>query len=269
MKARAHKSKIAGKSMIEFLLVAPVLLSITGGTIEVANFMRLTQISTVVSQEVANRTYRECSSLTEVVNPQSSSYQVTSSNSMQINHPVTTNTVNTCLQRLQSQTLARLNSLNSNTTGNAVHLIVARHNPSEAGTLTEFESFSSSGANIIQGSTSTSVSKDSANGNQPDTRLKRRNDDQTEEKNGADRPPPPPPPTTNSDYKQVGFRPGQGIVMKGSRNDSATQIVVPQQHIIDRKTVVVGQVVAGYTPVIRFFNLALLYSGDFRATTTM
>lgn len=60
----AHMSKNfhqRGQILIEFILIAPVLLAIAGGAIEIARFLRFNQVASVFSQESAMTAYRRCS----------------------------------------------------------------------------------------------------------------------------------------------------------------------------------------------------------------
>jgi hypothetical protein len=50
-----------GQILIEFILIAPVLLAIAGGAIEIARFLRFNQVASVFSQEAAMTAYRRCS----------------------------------------------------------------------------------------------------------------------------------------------------------------------------------------------------------------
>ncbi len=50
-----------GQILVEFILIAPVLLAIAGGAIEIARFLRFNQVASVFSQEAAVTAYRRCS----------------------------------------------------------------------------------------------------------------------------------------------------------------------------------------------------------------
>ena len=50
-----------GQILVEFILIAPVLLAIAGGAIEIARFLRFNQVASVFSQEAAMTAYRRCS----------------------------------------------------------------------------------------------------------------------------------------------------------------------------------------------------------------
>ena len=49
-----------GASFLEFIIVAPILLLVAGGTVELARYIRFRQIADVLSKEAAMRAYREC-----------------------------------------------------------------------------------------------------------------------------------------------------------------------------------------------------------------
>ena len=55
-----------GSGLIEFIFVAPIILLLAGSTLEVARFLRFRQIAGVLTQEAANRAYRQCADITLV-----------------------------------------------------------------------------------------------------------------------------------------------------------------------------------------------------------
>lgn len=254
----ASKKHSSGKIMIEFLLAAPVLLSISGGTIEVANFMRLTQIATVASQEAANQAYRQCSSVTRLVNPAQSSYNISQRTAAQIDHNATHTAVVACLDSVRRRTMSTLSRLNGNTAGNAVHLTVARYNPKEseeANKYEEFDSFSttSAPASAAYGGPGSGAydgsHEDTGNAhNRRSGRLA-----------GATLPSAAFLQQLRLDDKKVKY-----TLITGQEVDLIVDLDLQR-----REQVIVGQAVAGYTPIVRFFNLAVLYSGEFRATTVL
>lgn len=54
-----------GGSMMEFAFVAPIILIISGATIDIGRFIRINQITSVMSQNTANIIYRRCIDRTE------------------------------------------------------------------------------------------------------------------------------------------------------------------------------------------------------------
>lgn len=56
---RANRQR--GHILVEFILVAPVILAIAGGALEIARFLRLNQTASIISQEAAVSAYRKCS----------------------------------------------------------------------------------------------------------------------------------------------------------------------------------------------------------------
>jgi hypothetical protein len=58
---RRHKTRQKGQILVEFILIAPVLLAIAGGALEIARFLRFNQVASVFSQEAAMMAYRQCS----------------------------------------------------------------------------------------------------------------------------------------------------------------------------------------------------------------
>ena len=55
-----------GGSLVEFAFVAPVMLIISGATIDIGRFLRYHQITSSISQEAANYVYRRCSDITSL-----------------------------------------------------------------------------------------------------------------------------------------------------------------------------------------------------------
>lgn len=49
-----------GGSMMEFAFIAPIMLIISGATIDIGRFIRINQITSVMSQNTANIIYRKC-----------------------------------------------------------------------------------------------------------------------------------------------------------------------------------------------------------------
>ncbi len=246
MNLRATKQGVSGQIMLEFLLVAPVLLTITGATIEVANFMRLSQISTVVSQEAANQAYRQCSSIVRLTNPADPRYSTAPGTvRMQIDDTATPVAVQACLENVRANTLSTLNNLNQNTNGNAVHLMVARFY--QRGTSNPVQSFE---ATTIE---STEAGDDKSSHRKPlgtglGTGGGRERNRAFEKKASCNRS------NGNLTYE----------------SNTATPItIISGAELQKREQVIVGQAVAGYTPLVKFFNLKIIYSGEFRAVTVM
>lgn len=246
MKARVEKKRASGKIMIEFLLVAPVFLMISGGTIEVANFMRLSQISTVVSQEAANQAYRQCSSVVRLKNPADPRYSTAPGTPrIQIDDVSTPVAVQNCLENVRLNSLSTLNQLNQNTSDNAVHLMVARYY--QRGTNTKFQSF--------EATTTTSLLPGSINQSDSGGNSEKRNS--KEKDTGKNR----------SFDKKASCNSNGEVEYQSNSQRSIT--LIPTAELQRREQVIVGQAVAGYTPLVKFFNLKILYSGDFRAVTVM
>lgn len=55
-----------GGSLLEFAFVAPIMLVISGATIDIGRFLRYHQITSSISQEAANYVYRRCSDITSL-----------------------------------------------------------------------------------------------------------------------------------------------------------------------------------------------------------
>ena len=55
-----------GGSLVEFAFVAPIMLVISGATIDIGRFLRYHQITSSISQEAANYVYRRCSDITSL-----------------------------------------------------------------------------------------------------------------------------------------------------------------------------------------------------------
>ena len=55
-----------GGSLVEFAFVAPIMLVISGATVDIGRFLRYQQITSSISQEAANYVYRRCSDITSL-----------------------------------------------------------------------------------------------------------------------------------------------------------------------------------------------------------
>ena len=55
-----------GGSLVEFAFVAPIMLVISGATVDIGRFLRYHQITSSISQEAANYVYRRCSDITSL-----------------------------------------------------------------------------------------------------------------------------------------------------------------------------------------------------------
>jgi hypothetical protein len=95
-----------GQILIEFILIAPVLLAIAGGAIEIARFLRFNQVASVFSQEAAMTAYRRCSD--------SFVFQATGS----FDETKTKAQINECLEELQTALQQRLSDAYPNTQPN-------------------------------------------------------------------------------------------------------------------------------------------------------
>lgn len=241
------KKRNSGKIMIEFLLVAPVFLMISGGTIEVANFMRLSQVSTVVSQEAANQAYRQCSSVVRLTNPNDRLYNSNGAR-MQIDNTTTQAAVQNCLENVRANSLVTLNKLNPSTTINAVHLMAARVDPIRPPTdMSRYQTFEANTAPGVSGSGTPPRGDDAERHGQTGGYSSPENDREQAPTRRA---------TCNN-----------GVITYPTNSGSIP--LIPKQELDRRQQVIVGQAVAGYTPLVKFFNLKILYSGDFRAVTVM
>jgi hypothetical protein len=63
---RRDSSSSHGKILLELVLAGPILLMIPAAVIEYARFIRFSQEAIVLSQEAANRVYRQCTDFYEV-----------------------------------------------------------------------------------------------------------------------------------------------------------------------------------------------------------
>ncbi len=261
------KKRSSGKIMIEFLLIAPVFLMISGGTIEVANFMRLSQISTVASQEMANTAYRRCTPITRVVNPNSGGYDPRQTN-IQLHGDETIAAIQTCLDTIQQETLTRLQSLNSGSTdGNSAHLTVARFNSIDQ----SFQVVTAEDPPSTSTPAGQSTNSSDGSTRNPKTNQYTRNSDDSKGKDRSDQSNNGGKHNGNDKPKSVAWTKQVHISGRSVTYQARGQTVtlIDQQQLQTRQQVVVGQVVAEYTPLIKFFNLSILYSGEFRATTLL
>lgn len=64
--SRRDSSILHGKIILELVLAGPILLMIPAAVIEYARFIRFSQEAIVLSQEAANRVYRQCTDFYEV-----------------------------------------------------------------------------------------------------------------------------------------------------------------------------------------------------------
>ncbi len=269
--------------MVEFLLVAPVLLAISGGTIEVANFMRLSQISTVASQEMANVAYRRCASITRVENPNSPNYQPASNSltdgtiKIQLDNTTTATEIQNCLVAVQTETLTELLSLNSgSTTGNSAQLIVARFNPDSS-----FQSIKAvdppasipiipkaTPAKLNNGYPGSNGKKDEHSAQEP-VAASRLNSGGNDSMSGTTKTNDKSSPNKIKDlpcWRDQLAESGRNILFNAN---GGSTVLISQTQLQNRQQVIVGQVVAQYTPLIKFFNLSIIHSGEFRATTLL
>jgi hypothetical protein len=102
-----------GQVLVEFILIAPVLLAIAGGALEIARFLRYNQTASIVSQEAALSTYRRCSDFF-LFNADGT-----------FNYTGTAQKTEACLNRLREDIQAQVNRLYDPTTrGNPEFLLV-------------------------------------------------------------------------------------------------------------------------------------------------
>ncbi len=95
-----------GQILIEFILIAPVLLAIAGGAIEIARFLRFNQVASVFSQETALTAYRRCSDFFVFTNAGG------------FDSPATQAAIRTCLNQIHETIQNRLDAAYPSTVAN-------------------------------------------------------------------------------------------------------------------------------------------------------
>jgi uncharacterized protein (UPF0333 family) len=90
-----------GQILVEFILIAPALLAIAGGAIEIARFLRFNQTASIFSQEAAVAAYRKCSDFTN--------FDANGS----FNSNATSSAIQLCLNDLRTQMQTRLNQISN------------------------------------------------------------------------------------------------------------------------------------------------------------
>jgi hypothetical protein len=103
--------------MLELCFIAPVMLLIAGATVDIGRYLRYQQISSTISQELANHVYRKCSDMTAFEAPQAGSTTV--------RVPDTTNRIQTCADNERKK--AQL-ALQNTIPGAVLRVSVFRHN---------------------------------------------------------------------------------------------------------------------------------------------
>jgi Flp pilus assembly protein TadG len=68
-----------GGSMVELSLIAPIMLLISGATIDIGRFLKYQQVTSTVSQELANHIYRKCSDMTAFIVPRAGTADIDTS----------------------------------------------------------------------------------------------------------------------------------------------------------------------------------------------
>jgi Flp pilus assembly protein TadG len=223
--------------MLEFLLIAPVLLTVAGGTVEVANHMRANQIATVMSQEVANSSYRQCADIIVVQNPNNLT-------SIAVDTEATKRAVGGCLSNIQGTAQEKLYALLPGVR-TQVHVSAFRHNVTSStlndstctGTITEI-------GRAAQGPDTSNPTQGSG-GSQGATAIS----------DVADNP---------RDYSLQ-------VIATGSNNTAITRdgtVLVASEHACKRRNIVVSEVTVEVPRVVKFVP-AFISGGKNRATTTL
>jgi Flp pilus assembly protein TadG len=236
--ATRRQAAVQGKSMIEFLLIAPVLLTIAGGTIEVSNYMRANQIATVMSQEIANSTYRQCADITLVQSAPNSSTQIV------VDVDKTTRSVQTCLMTIQSAAQTNLAALLPGLR-TQVRVAAFRTNSSSL----DLNDSGCTGLTAL-GTAAPSLSSNSAGTSHEKYRSKDRRDSSDEDSDPV-----------SEYYRQVLTVNNQAIMREG-------EVLVSAESACHRKNIVVSEVTVEVPRVVKFVP-RLIPGGKNRATTTL
>jgi hypothetical protein len=93
-----------GSNIIGFITCAPLLLILSGTTVDISRFMRFTQVTNFVSQQGADILYRTCSDITIYNRP------TLGSTSLTINNTSTSSAVYECTRQVQNAMQATLNT---------------------------------------------------------------------------------------------------------------------------------------------------------------
>jgi hypothetical protein len=108
-----------GGSLVEFAFVAPVMLIISGATIDIGRFLRYHQITSSISQEAANYVYRRCSDITSLTETNGQTTVDVSKSQARIL---------ACAQRARDEAQIALNNA---LPGSLISITVYRHNIDE------------------------------------------------------------------------------------------------------------------------------------------
>ena len=108
-----------GGSLVEFAFVAPVMLIISGATIDIGRFLRYHQVTSSISQEAANYVYRRCSDITSLTETNGQTTVDASKSQARIL---------ACAQRARDEAQIALNNA---LPGSLISITVYRHNIEE------------------------------------------------------------------------------------------------------------------------------------------
>lgn len=96
--------KERGSNLVEFIFCAPILLMISGATVDISRYIRYTQVTNFISQQGADLLYRKCSDITIYDRP------TITSTRLSINAANTNAAVFSCARQIQNAMQSVLNN---------------------------------------------------------------------------------------------------------------------------------------------------------------
>ena len=210
-----------GGSLVEFAFVAPIMLVISGATVDIGRFLRYHQITSSISQEAANYVYRRCSDITSLTE---TSGQTT------VDTQKSKDRILACAQRARDEAQQ---ALDNTLPGSLISITVYRHNIASF-----YDKTSTSGNNGACGGQGDTINEVSGLPSEEDKRQTVYSDNSGHGNNNR-----------KKDREQLSKR---QLAARGGALVSGSKEIVSAKQVCNRNRLVSVEVAYAFQPIVKF-----------------